>query len=274
MVIQNISSGPNEAKLLLTLAEKRISVFNAKEAKEILQMTDSSAATILMNLVRKKRLQRIEKGKYLLIPDEAGVDRYWAEEPWVVVPHLVDEYYVGFWTAMNYWDMTEQIPYTVFVATRKQKKKGSLKFGNQKFQFITLSEKKFFGFVETKIKKTKFNISTKEKTIVDGLMYPKYCGGIPEVAKAMWSVRKSVNWTDVLKLAEKVKINVVLRRLGYLLDVLEIENDVSKLIANNLQRYPYHYLDPSTTKNKIEYSKEYGLIINRTKDELLGWKDY
>ncbi|MBS1268574.1 MAG: hypothetical protein MAG458_01305 [Nitrosopumilus sp.] len=274
MVIQNISSGPNEAKLLLTLAEKRISVFTAKDAKEILQMTDAAAAHILMNLVRKRRLQRIEKGKYLLIPDEAGVDRYWAEEPWVVVPHLVDEYYVGFWTAMNYWDMTEQIPYTVYVATRKQKKKSSLKFGNQKFQFITLSEKKFFGFIEAKTNKTKFNISTKEKTIVDGLTYPKYCGGIPEVAKAMWSVRKNINWQDVLKLAEKVDVNVVIRRLGYLLNILEIENNVSKLIANNLQRYPYHYLDPSTSKNKIESSKEYGLIINRTKHELLGWKDY
>ncbi|PIW36052.1 MAG: transcriptional regulator, partial [Nitrosopumilales archaeon CG15_BIG_FIL_POST_REV_8_21_14_020_33_23] len=154
MVIQSISLGPNEAKLLLTLAEKDISVFTAEDAKEILQTTDSSAKHILMNLVRKRRLQRIERGKYLLIPEVAGVERYWAEEPWVIVPHLVDEYYVGFWTAMNYWDMTEQIPYTVFVATKKQKKKNSLQFGNQKFQFITLSDKKFFGFVEEKTKKT------------------------------------------------------------------------------------------------------------------------
>ncbi len=274
MVIQNISLGPNEAKLLLTLAEKNISVFTAKDAKGILQTTDSSATHILMNLVRKRRLQRIEKGKYLLIPDEAGVDRYWAEEPWVVVPHLVDEYYVGFWTAMNYWDMTEQIPYTIYVVTKKQKKKSSLKFGNQKFQFITLSEKKFFGVVEAKTNKTKFNISTKEKTIVDGLMYPKYCGGIPEVSKAMWSVRKNIDWNEVLEFAKKVKVNVVLRRLGYLLSILEIENHISKSITKDLQRYPYHYLDPSTSKNKIEYSKEYGLIINRTKHELLGWKDY
>ncbi len=274
MVIQNISSGPNEAKLLLTLAEKSTSVFTAKDAKEILQTTNSSAMNILMNLVRKRRLQRIEKGKYLLIPDKAGVNRHWAEEPWAVVPHLVDEYYVGFWTAMNYWDMTEQIPYTVFVATRKQKKKSSLEFGDQKFQFITLAEKKFFGFVEEKTNKTKFNISTKEKTIVDGLMYPKYCGGITEVIKAMWNVRKNLNWTDVLELAEKVKVNVVLRRLGYFLSILEIEGDISKLIADNLQRYPYHYLDPDATKNKIEYSKEYGLIINRTKSELLNWRDY
>ena len=274
MVIQNINLGPNEAKLLLTLAEGSISVFDAKEAGKILQTTDASVKQILMSLVRKRRLQRIERGKYMSVPDKAGVDRHWAEEPWVIVPHLAGEYYVGFWTAMNYWDMTEQIPYTVYVATRKQKKKNSLEFGNQKFQFITLSEKKFFGFVEAKTGKTKFNISTKEKTIVDGLMHPKYCGGMPEVAKAMWSVRKDINWDDVLRLAEKAKVDVALRRLGYLLDVLDMESHVSRLIANNLQRYPYHYLDPDTPKNKIEHSKEYGLIINRSKHELLGWRDY
>lgn len=274
MIIQNISLGSNEAKLLLTLAEKGISVFTAEDAKEILQTTDSSAKHILMNLVRKRRLQRIERGKYLLIPEAAGVERYWAEEPWVIVPYLADEYYVGFWTAMNYWDMTEQIPYTVFVATKKQKKKSSLKFGNQKFQFITLSDKKFFGFVEEKTNKTKFNISTKEKTIVDGLMHPEYCGGIPEVTKAMWNVRKDVNWKEVLEMAKKLKVDVVLRRLGYLLYLLQIEYDISESIIKNLKPYRYHYLDPSTTKKKINHDIAYGLFINRTKDELLGWKDY
>jgi len=274
MVIQSISLGPNEAKLLLTLAEKDISVFTAEDAKEILQTTDSSAKHILMNLVRKRRLQRIERGKYLLIPEVAGVERYWAEEPWVIVPHLVDEYYVGFWTAMNYWDMTEQIPYTVFVATKKQKKKNSLQFGNQKFQFITLSDKKFFGFVEEKTKKTKFNISSKEKTIVDGLMHPEYCGGIPEVTKAMWNVRKDVNWKEVLEMAKKVKVDVVLRRLGYLLNILQLEYNISESIIKNLKPYRYHYLDPSAAKTIINHSIAYGLFINRTKEELLGWKDY
>ena len=123
------------------------------------------------------RIQKIEKGKYLLIPSRAGVEGYWAEDAWTVVPYLIDEYYVGFWTAMNYWEMTEQIPYTVFVVTPKRKKNRVLKFGNQRYEFVTLSQKKFFGFIEEKIGKTKFNISSKEKTIVDGLMHPEYCGG-------------------------------------------------------------------------------------------------
>ena len=169
--------------------------------------------------------------------------------------------------------MTEQIPYTVFVATTKRKR--NLKFGNQKFEFITLSKKKFFGFVKEKAdKKEFFNISSKEKTIVDGLMHPEYCGGIVEVTKAMWNVRKEVNWQTVIEMAEKVEINAVLKRLGYLLSQLDIEKNISGKIKEKIKKVPYHYLDPTTNKEKIENSKDFGLIINITKNELLGWMDY
>lgn len=269
---QNIVFGLQN-RLLLALAEKDISVFSFEDAKKILQTNNSATRHVLMNLTKKRRLQRIERGKYLLIPERAGQELYWAESPWVIVPHLIDEYYVGFWTAMNFWGMTEQIPYTVFVATTKRKR--NLEFGNQRFEFVTLSKKKFFGFVEQKASiKESFNVSSREKTIVDGLMHPEYCGGIVEITKAMWNARKEVDWQTVVEMAEKVEINAVLKRLGYLLSILDIEEKISKKTKEKIKKIPYSYLDPTTNKDKIENSKEYGLIINRTKDELLSWVDY
>ena len=269
---QNINIGLQN-RLLLALAEKDTSVFSFEDAKKILQANNSATRHVLMNLTNKRRLQRIERGKYLLIPERAGQELHWAESPWVIVPHLIDVYYVGFWTAMNFWDMTEQIPYTVFVATTKRKR--NLKFGNQRFEFVTLSKKKFFGFIEQKAsKKESFNISSREKTIVDGLMHPEYCGGIVEVTKTMWNARKELDWNSVLEMAEKVEINTVLKRLGYLLSILDIEEKIPKKTKEKIKKIPYHYLDPTTSKDKIGNSKEYGLIINRTKDELLSWMDY
>lgn len=270
---QNLVLGDKENKLLLTLEKDRVDVFTFKDAQNILKTSVPSVKNILMDLTRKRCIQRIERGKYLLVPARAGYEKYWSEYPWVIVPHLIDVYYVGFWTAMNYWGMTEQIPYTVFVVTTKRKR--NMEFGNQRFEFVTLSEKKFFGFVKEKAdKKEFFNISSKEKTIVDGLMHPQYCGGIPEVTKAMWNARKEVNWKTVLEMAQKTGISVVLRRLGYLLKILEIETEISKSIMEQIKQYPYHYLDPTHIKKRIEYSKDYGLIINITKNELLGWRDY
>lgn len=274
MVTQNIKLGPQETKLLFTLEEGGMSVFTADDAKRILGSGPASSLLVISGLKKKGRIRQIEKGKYLFIPARAGIEGYWAEEAYVVIPYLIKEYYIGFWTAMNFWGMTEQIPYTVFVVTPKRKKNRVLEFGNQRYEFVTLSRKKFFGFIEEKTAKTKFNISSKEKTIIDGLMHPQYCGGIHEVTKAMWNARKEVDWKTVLEMAERTGVNVVLRRLGYLLETLEIETGISKSIMKQIKQYPYHYLDPTATKKKIEYSKSYGLIINVTKNELLGWRDY
>jgi predicted transcriptional regulator of viral defense system len=274
MVTQNIQFGPKETKFLFTLEEEGRSIFTADDANRILGSGHSSSLSVISGLKKKGRIREIQKGRYLLIPARAGIEGYWAEEAYVIIPYLIEEYYIGFWTAMNFWGMTEQIPHTVFVVTPKRKKRRVLEFGNQRYEFVTLSRKKFFGFVEEKTAKTKFNISSKEKTIVDGLMHPQYCGGIPEVTKVMWNARKEVNWKTVLEMTERTGVNVVLRRLGYMLETLEIETVISKLILKQIKQYPYHYLDPTAIKKKIEYSNNYGLIINITKNELLGWRDH
>lgn len=267
-MIQNVSL---ESKLLLTLEGDGTSVFTTDDAKDILKTTDSSVWHILNRLVRKNRIERIERGRYLLIPAVAGMDGYWSEYPWVIVPRLVDSYYVGFWTAMNFWDMTEQIPYTVFVATTKRKQ--NMEYCGQRFEFVTLAEKKFFGFVEEKSGgRDPFNVSSEEKTIVDGLMHSEYCGGMVEVTKAMWNARKSVDWQTVLEMAERVEIDVVLRRLGYLLSVLDIEKDISAKVRKRIKPGPRQYLDSMRGRTEeIEIHREYGLTVNIMKDELLAW---
>lgn len=274
MAAQNIRLGPQENKLLFSLEGNKVSIFGFSDAREVLQSTNSSVWNVLEGLRKKGRIREIESGKYLLIPARAGMDGYWTEDPWIMAPHLIDVYYVGFWTAMSFWDMTEQIPYTVFVVTTKRKKNRIIEFGKQKFQFVTLSNTKFFGYVKEKAGKDTFNISSREKTIVDGLMHPEYCGGIPEVTKCMWNAREEINWNTVLEMGKRVGVNVVIRRLGYLLSLLEIENKISSHIKDITKRYPYHFLDPTASKKKHEHSKDFGLIINRTNNELMGWREH
>ena len=267
--------GPQETKLMFGLEMKKMSIFTFDYARDILQGTNSATWNVIGRLKKKKRLQKLENGKYLFVPARAGLEGHWSEDHWLIIPYLIDDYYVGFWTAMNFWGMTEQIPYTVFIATTRRKKNRILLFGKQKFQFVTISKKKFFGCVDYKIgKNNHFNISSKEKTIVDGLTHPEYCGGIAEVTKAMWTVRKEIDWNKVYHMAKKVKINVVLHRLGYLLTVLGIEKNLSEKIKKETTPYPYSFLDPIAMKERIAYSKEYGLILNRTKDDLTNWMEY
>jgi predicted transcriptional regulator of viral defense system len=268
MVTQNITLGSQELKLIFSLEEKGISIFTFSDAKNILRSTDSSMWNVLDGLRRKNRIQRIAKGRYLLVPARAGYKGHWTEEALVILPHIIDVYYVGFWSAMNYWNMTEQMPITVFVATTKRKR--DMEYGAQKFRFITLSKKKFFGYVQEENNDIRFNISSKEKTILDGLMHPEYCGGMSEVVKAMWNARKDVDWQTVLEMSRKVRISSVMRRLGYLLSMLGVEKDISDRIKKEGFK-GYRFLDPLADKKRLSYSKDFGLIINRTKNELTSW---
>ena len=86
------------------------------------------------------------------------------------------------------------------------------------------------------VKQKLSNISSKEKTIVDGLMHPEYCGRMPEVTKAMWNVRDEINWSTVLEMSKRVGVSVVLRRLGYLLNILEIEQGIANDLKNTFKR--------------------------------------
>ncbi|MDW7733663.1 MAG: type IV toxin-antitoxin system AbiEi family antitoxin [Methanolobus sp.] len=271
MITRKIRLGSNELRLLFTLEEEGISVFSIKDAKRILKTSIPSVWNVVYRLKKKGRIEEIEKGKYLLIPARAGYEGSWSEIPYLIVPNIIDVYYIGFWTALNYWGMTEQVPNVVFVTTTQRKK--DLDYGETRFEFISLSKKRFFGFVEEKAARGTFNISSREKTIVDCMLYPKYCGGLDEAIKGIWKSRKELDFVKLLEYSKRVEVSVVTRRIGYALELLGLAEEISSQIASTRSK-GYMWLDPLGPKKVIEYSKKYGLIINRTKDELTGWMEY
>jgi len=271
VVTREISLGPSEIRLLFELEKESKTIFTFSDALRILNSSKAAAKTVIHRLKHKGRITSVEKGKYVLVPARAGIEGNWSENPFRVLSHIIDEYYVGFWTAMSHWGMTEQIPLTVFVATTMRKRR--ITYIGQPFRFITVSKQKFFGFTQEKIRESgeTFNISTKEKTIADGLVFPQYCGGIGEVAKAIWNSRKELDWKQVLSTAERMQVDVAVRRLGFILSLLKIAPKISRSLAQN-EWYGLRSLDPSGLKEALAYSKEYGLIINVSIRSLTSWR--
>jgi predicted transcriptional regulator of viral defense system len=271
MITKELALGRNELRLLFTLEKENKSLFSTDDAKRILKTSEASVWNVLYRLKRKGRVEEIERGKYLLVPARAGYEPSWSEVPLLLVPHLIDTYYVGFWTALNYWGMTEQVPRTMFIATTKRRR--DVEYGPTKFEFVTLAKRRFFGFVHEGIAGGSFTVSSREKTIVDCLLYPRYCGGLEEAVKGIWNARKDLNFETLLDFSKRIGVSVVERRLGYVLDVLQIEKKMrSKLAQGKL--VGFMWLDPLGPKTALTYSREYGLAINRTKDELTGWRGH
>lgn len=268
MTTKNIRLGSTELKLILTLEEEEKSVFTTADAYRILKSTRDSVNTALYRLGKKGRVEKIERGKYLLIPAKAGYKGKWAEAPFVIANHLVKPYYIGFASALNYWGMTEQVPSVTFVVTTKRKE--NVKFGPLTFKFVTVTKKRFFGMTEEKIGDDSFNVSDKEKTIIDCLLHPEYCGGLDEVAKAIWEEGDELDFLKLFEYARDIKVSVVTRRLLYLLDILKMDKKIKNMLEIP-QPKGFLLLDPGWTKENFEYSHKYGLILNRTKDSLTRW---
>ncbi len=260
-----------EAYLLSSLAEKKKRLFGLKDVMEELGCTYDYAKVIASRLAKKKWLIPIEKGRYLIVPLEAGKESIYTEHEFIIASKLVQPYYIAYWSAMNYHGMTEQVPFTVFVATTKRRNKKEIH--GVKYEFITLTKNKFFGFSAVNIAGEAVSISDREKTIIDALDHPEYCGGISEAAKALWNARQKIDYRKLADYAEKMKNRAIFKRLGYLLQKLEIKipDELNKKVKENISK-GYAALD-TVVKRKGKHNSEWRLLVNVSDKDLLEWRE-
>lgn len=256
-----------ESYLLSSLSEKKKNLFEITDIINELDCTYNYAKVIASRLVKKKWILLLEKGKYLIVPLDAGTESIYTEHEFVIASSLVNPYYIAYWSALNYYGMTEQVPFTVFVASTKRIK--NKKIHDVNYEFITLSKKKFFGSITANISGKNIFISDREKTVADCLDHPEYCGNITEAAKALWNARKEIDFKKLINYAIKMKNRAILKRLGYLIHKLEIivPQDIDKEIKRNLSK-GYSMLDTAKKANG-KYNSEWNLMINISDKDLL-----
>jgi predicted transcriptional regulator of viral defense system len=165
--------------------------------------------------------------------------------------------------------MTEQIPRTIYVVTTKIKK--DIEFFGEKIQFVTVVPKKFYGYTTEKIDDDYFTIATREKTIIDCLDRPAYCGGVAELFKGLWTTRDQINFDDLLNATEKFDASSVQRRLGYLLEKSDLLRGYEyKKLKGNFKGF--RWLDPSANKKILHYDHNWGLKVNISEENLFDWR--
>ena len=238
---------------LLNSLAKKGNTFTFNDALEISNLSTKSVQKVLYRLQQRGAIERIEKGKYLIIPLGAEKGKYTLHE-FIIGSLLVEPYSIAYWSALNYYGLTEQIPTTVFIQTITRKFNTNPNVFGVQYKIVKTKEFKCFGVREEWIEETQINITDKEKTIIDCLDKPQYCGGIIEVAKALKN-----NKFDRKKLenyAQRIGNSGVLRRLGYLCELLNIKIKLPKLNIRN-----YLLLDP-TMPEKGPKSAKWRLIIN------------
>jgi len=155
------------------------------------------ASTLLTAKKLPGWLRRLERGVYLLIQLEAGPARAWTENGIIIAQYLVDPAVIAYWSAMHYWNMTEQIAQVIFIQTTRRKQ--ATVIAGMKYQFITVIESYFFCNAIENIAGETFLVTDREKTLINCAARPNLSGGILQLAQALRNSYNQINWKKLDK---------------------------------------------------------------------------
>ena len=100
----------NQIDFMLMLDDNELDIFTLEEIKRIASSEFKNINEIIENLVHKKLLSRIERGKYC---------RYNFRDENVIGCKLSEGSAIGYWSALNKHGLTEQFPNSIFIQTTK-----------------------------------------------------------------------------------------------------------------------------------------------------------
>jgi len=262
--------GAVSANLISSLYKLNKTIFKLQDIEAITGLKENAASDLAGKLIKRNIISRLKQGKYIIIPQEIGKDSKYIGNWYVAAREIVNspDYYISYYSAMDMHNMVTHPVTKVFVNTPKQEYKKQKIAGGVIFEFIYISSKNLWGiknFWVTKSEQVK--VSDIERTIIDCLYRPQYCGGILEIAKGLWMQKQKIDFNRLFNYAVRFDRIVVIKRLGYILESLGLKdarylNKLKSKINNK-----YYTLDPLL--NAVEtYKNLWKCIANISPQEI------
>ncbi len=260
--------GPRTAQLTTALYERMQSLFTLADVQAITGLAHASARSLVRNAVARGLVARLEPGLFILVPPELGSAREFSGNPYVVARELAAgaAYYISHASAMELHCMATQPQFVVFTSTTERLRNRTIQ--GTEFRFVLLKPEYLFGVASHWVtKQESVRISDLERTVIDGLRQPQYCGGVTEVAKSLWIRRSDMNPARLVDYALRLGIGAVIRRLGYLLELYEVapKGDLGRL--RSALTATYVVLDP-VVPSEGRHLASWRLRVNIPPEEL------
>jgi predicted transcriptional regulator of viral defense system len=238
---------------------QNIACFDYSVANKALPNAKASAVReLLSDMTKRGLLMRLKEGIYYVIPYEANAEIFMPD--WhLIAEYLVNDtkHYIGYYSALQIHNLITQPSLKEQIVVSKQIRPSEIKIKEVPFQFIYHNEKHFFGAKKIWIDNfNKVMCSDLEKTLIDCLFKPDYAGGIVEIARAIYISKEKIKYDTLLEYAKKFDSQAVIKRLGFILEVLEINTKIISELQK-LKTASYITLDtelPKTGKSISRWS--------------------
>ena len=172
-------------------------------------------------------LLHVCEGTYYIVPFEQDSNTYLPDWHLLVEPLAGCDHYIGYNSALQIHGLITQPSLKEYIVSNIQRKPSVIYVNETCFQFIYHNNRHFFGYEKMWINQhDQVLCSDVEKTIIDCLYRPGYAGGIVEIAKALFFAQKKINYEQLFEYTTRFGVKSVIKRLGYLLELLEIETPI------------------------------------------------
>ncbi len=262
--------GPQAAQLITSLHEDNKAVFRLEDVQRILGLEEPTTRSLVRKLVNRGVAARLKPGLFILVPFELGREREYMGNPLIVARELTGgkDYFLSHGTAMEIHGMVTQPQLVVHVTTSAQRR--PVRIMGTDFRFIASDKDGFFGLTDHWVtKQEKVKISDPERTVLDGLRMPEYCGGLTELAKGIWIKKEDLSAGKLVDYSLRMDVGAVIRRLGYLMELYDIGT------AENLDRLRHRLTDTYANLDPLlpaegKYLRKWRLRLNVSPDELFS----
>lgn len=255
MTQQKIKRTAVRINLARKLAEEGERIFTTDRARQLASevgMRENYVLEALHHLAKNGWIVPLKRGLYAISSTVPAVSPVHEFE---IAMALVSPAAISHWSALHYHGLTEQIPRRIFVLTKagssvpKTRGKKSNKaetgypVGEVLYQFIQVKPERYFGIEKVWVGESKISITDPERTLLDGLAMPNYCGDYGEVLHAFEVRGNSLDFDRIIEYALKLDIAIA-KRLGWVLE----RQGVDPARLSPLAELPvkgYRKLDPS-----------------------------
>ncbi len=213
-------------------------LFTENDVAKLVNKSQKYVRTLLYRLHKRRHIKRIEKGKYTVHDD-----------PLIFASYIALPSYFSLWTALRYYNLTQQQPFDIFIMTPRAKRK--IQFNTTHIRFLTTRH--MFGYKKQRYNDFDIFIADREKTIIDSLLFKLPIADIREALEDT-----EINCQRLSDYAKRAGNKSIMKRLGYLLENIKGSSYGLKALDNNYARLDY------LGKKRVKKEKKWKLLLNDT----------
>ena len=242
-------------ELIRHLAASGDRIFSTNRAREVapnVGLNDAYLSEALHHLRRSGWIVPLRRGLHALssaVPGVAPVHEF------EIADALVSPAAISHWSALHHHGLTNQVPRDVYVLTTTEASiprtrtaeakppRAGYVIGDTTYRFVQVQPSRFFGTEQTWVGDARVALTTVERSLLDGLARPHYCGDIFEVIDAFRASLDRLDIDRVVRYALRLD-DAIAKRLGWVLEHHGVRTPaIDRLAARSIRGY--RLLDPT-----------------------------